>query len=228
MRDVIKRGFDILVCSVMLILLCPVLFFIGIWIKADSAGPIIFLQKRIGRGARVFYIYKFRTMIDRSADVIDQNAEQVVSEGGDPRITGAGRFLRAASLDELPQLFNILKGDMSLVGPRPIIPEQLEVVPAHYMNRFDVSPGLTGLAQVRGRRSLGWLEQLAADSEYVHKYRFRYDLWILLRTVVVVLKGSGVYGGEGENWRTYRDNLNKNSKRLKGNEKDVYLGRHKD
>ncbi|WP_111656358.1 sugar transferase [Isoalcanivorax indicus] len=207
MSDHVKRAFDILSCGAALLLLSLPLLAIALWIRLDSKGPALFLQNRVGKDAQLFRIYKFRTMVDRAPDQIDQHAEKVISEGDDPRITRAGRFLRATSLDELPQLINMLKGDMSIVGPRPIIPEQLEVVPPEHMDRFNVRPGLTGLAQVRGRRSLGWLEQLQADSEYVQNYGFWYDIGIILKTVVVVLKGSGVYGGEGQNWRAYRDSL---------------------
>lgn len=207
MTGLLKRGLDIFGASMALVVLAPLFLLIAIWIRLDSRGPAFFLQKRVGRAGEVFLIYKFRTMINRVEEEIDQHAERVISEGGDPRITRAGRFLRVTSLDELPQLLNVLKGDMSIVGPRPIIPEQLEVVPQEHQDRFRVRPGLTGLAQVRGRRSLGWLEQLAADSEYVRKYGLWYDLGIMLRTVWVVLTGSGVYGGEGQNWRAYRDSL---------------------
>lgn len=146
-------------------------------------------------------------MVHRAPDDIDQNNERVVSEEHDPRITRSGRIIRATSLDELPQLLNILKGDMSVVGPRPVLMEQKEVVPPGYMKRFSVRPGLTGLAQVCGRRSLGWLKQLVFDAEYVEKRAFFYDLGIILSTIKVVLLGSGIYGGEGLNWRTYRDSL---------------------
>lgn len=203
----LKRIFDCVFASLAIVLFVPIMFFLAIWIKLDSKGPVFFLQNRVGKNKEFFRIYKFRTMVDRPADQIDQHNEPVVSKGLDARITRVGRFLRASSLDELPQLINMLKGDMSIVGPRPIIPEQLEVVPQENMNRFKVRPGLTGLAQVRGRRSLGWLEQLQADSEYVRKSGFWYDIGIILKTVVVVLQGSGIYGGEGQNWRVYRDSL---------------------
>ncbi len=179
----------------------------ALWIKFDSHGPVFFLQKRAGLGGRPFRIFKFRTMVHRPPEQIDQHSEQVVSAGRDPRITRAGRFIRATSIDELPQLINILKGDMSVVGPRPVLMEQKEVVPPGYMKRFAVRPGLTGLAQVRGRRSLGWLQQLAFDAEYVEKRSFFYDLGIIFTTIKVVLLGSGLYGGEGLNWRAYRDSL---------------------
>ncbi|MDP1542352.1 MAG: sugar transferase [Polycyclovorans sp.] len=202
-----KRLLDICLGGIAIFVLSPLLIIFSILIRIDSKGPALFVQNRIGKDAQLFRIYKFRTMVDRAPDQIDQHAEKVISEGDDPRITRAGRFLRATSLDELPQLINMLKGDMSIVGPRPIIPEQLEVVPQEHMDRFNVRPGLTGLAQVRGRRSLGWLEQLQADSEYVQNYGFWYDIGIIFRTVWVVLTGSGVYGGEGLNWRAYRDQV---------------------
>jgi lipopolysaccharide/colanic/teichoic acid biosynthesis glycosyltransferase len=152
-------------------------------------------------------VLKLRTMVDRAADKIDQHREAVVSTGADARITRAGRILRMTSLDELPQLVNILRGEMSIVGPRPVLPEQLEAIPEACGVRFAVRPGLTGLAQVRGRRSLGWLEQLEADVEYVHRRSLRLDMSILVRTVWVVLTGSGLYGDASKNWRTYRDQI---------------------
>lgn len=188
-----------------LTLLAPILVVTALWIKLDSKGPIFFFQERAGLKGAPFKIFKFRTMYDRPSEQIDQHNEQVVSQGVDPRITKAGRWIRATSIDELPQLINILKGDMSIVGPRPILMEQKEVIPPGYHMRFKVRPGLTGLAQVRGRRSLGWLQQLACDAEYVQKHNWLYDLGIILQTVKVVLTGSGIYGGEGLNWRAYRD-----------------------
>ena len=207
MRDGVKRLVDILGSAAGLILLSPLLIVVAMWIKLDSPGPVFFMQQRAGRGVHPFSIFKFRTMQHRSPDTIDQHQEQVVSAGQDPRITRAGRFIRATSLDELPQLINILKGDMSIVGPRPVLMEQTEVVPPGYKKRFSVRPGLTGLAQVRGRRSLGWLQQLAHDAEYVDKQSLVLDIKILLLTVKVVLMGSGIYGEAGLNWRTYRDRL---------------------
>lgn len=207
MMNLAKRLFDIISSFAALVVLAPLLLAATLWIKIDSRGPVFFMQQRAGLGGRPFRIFKFRTMVHRAPDEIDQNNERVVSEGHDPRITLAGRFIRATSLDELPQLFNIIKGDMSVVGPRPVLMEQKEVVPPGYMKRFSVRPGLTGLAQVRGRRSLGWLKQLAFDAEYVDKRSFFYDLGLILATIKVVLLGSGIYGGEGLNWRTYRDSL---------------------
>lgn len=203
----LKRAFDIFSSSVALVLLSPLLLVLAVWIKLDTPGQIFFRQRRIGKNQKAFRVVKFRTMVERDPDSIDQYKEGVISTGDDPRITRSGRFLRKTSLDELPQLWNMLVGDMSVVGPRPILPEQLEVVPQEYMSRFDVRPGLTGLAQVRGRRSLSWLEQLAADAEYACDHGFFYDIWLILRTVHVVVTGKGIYGGEGQNWREYREEL---------------------
>lgn len=207
MREGIKRLFDLITSGAGLIVLSPLLLIVAIWIKLDSKGPVFFMQQRAGRGQSPFKIFKFRTMLHRTAESIDQHQEQVVSGGHDPRITHAGRFIRATSLDELPQLINIFKGDMSVVGPRPVLMEQTAVVPPSYKKRFSVRPGLTGLAQVKGRRSLGWLQQLAFDAEYVDKQSLAFDLKILLLTVKVVLTGGGIYGEPGLNWRTYRDRL---------------------
>lgn len=200
----LKRPLDIALSSVGIVLLSPVMIAIASWVRCDSPGPAFFRQKRIGTGGAEFEILKFRTMVDRSNSVIDQDAEQVISTGSDSRITRAGRVLRATSLDELPQLVNILRGDMSIVGPRPIIPEQLAAIPGERHERFNVRPGLTGLAQVRGRRGLDWLDQLAFDAEYSRTCSLSTDLRIIARTVRVVLMRSGVYGGEGSNWRAYR------------------------
>jgi lipopolysaccharide/colanic/teichoic acid biosynthesis glycosyltransferase len=208
MRESIKRLFDVIASGAGLIVLSPLLLLVAVWIKLDSNGPVFFMQQRAGREERPFKIFKFRTMLHRAPETVDQHQEQVVSGGHDPRITCAGRFIRATSLDELPQLINIFKGDMSVVGPRPVLMEQTEVVPSGYKKRFSVRPGLTGLAQVSGRRSLGWLQQLAYDAEYIGKQCLAFDLKILLLTVKVVVTGGGVYGEAGLNWRTYRDRLN--------------------
>lgn len=200
----LKRPIDVVGSAVGLLVCAPLMTGIALWVQKDSAGPVLFRQKRIGTGGLEFEILKFRTMVDRSDSVIDQDVEQVISAGSDSRITRAGRVLRATSLDELPQLVNIFRGDMSIVGPRPIIPEQLAAIPGERHERFTVRPGLTGLAQVRGRRGLDWMDQLAFDAEYAKRCNFWTDIKILIRTVRVVLMRSGVYGGESSNWRAYR------------------------
>ncbi|MCC5874408.1 MAG: sugar transferase [Gammaproteobacteria bacterium] len=200
----LKRAFDILASALALTILAPALLMLAVWIRLDSTGPVLFRQQRLGLRQTPFRVLKFRTMVARDPDAIDQHQEQVVSAGADPRITRAGRVLRATSLDELPQLWNILVGEMSCVGPRPVLPEQLEAIPADCRARFAVRPGLTGLAQVRGRRTLDWLEQLSADVEYVKRQSLWLDLGIVLRTVYVVLTAQGLYGDAGRNWRAYR------------------------
>lgn len=200
----LKRPIDVVASAAVLALLSPVLLGIGAWVRLTSPGPALFRQPRVGRNQETFEILKFRTMVDRPSVAIDQVQEAVVTGGRDERITPAGRVLRASSLDELPQLVNILRGEMSLIGPRPVIPDQLSAVPTTRLDRFAVRPGLTGLAQVSGRRGLDWLDQLAFDSEYVQRCSLLLDIQIVLRTLTVVTRGSGVYGGEGSNWRAYR------------------------
>lgn len=197
-----KRALDIVAAVAGLVVLAPLLAVVALAIKLDTPGPVFFRQRRIGRGREPFEVVKFRTMTHR--EHIDQHAEQVLEAGSDARITRVGRVLRSSSLDELPQLLNVVRGEMSLVGPRPILPEQLEVVPEDRMGRFAVRPGITGLAQVSGRRSLGWLEQLDCDTEYARDPGLWRDLGILLRTARVVLSGSGVYADASKNWRAYR------------------------
>lgn len=197
-----KRILDVVVSAAGLVVLSPVLVATALAVRLDSPGPVFFRQERVGLGRAPFEVVKFRTMTHREA--IDQHAERVVEGNADARITRVGRLLRVSSLDELPQLINVLKGEMSLVGPRPVLPEQVEVVPEDRMARFDVRPGITGLAQVNGRRSLDWMEQLAYDADYARAPGVRRDLGILLRTVKVVFTGSGIYADASKNWRAYR------------------------
>lgn len=197
-----KRIFDLVAAAAGLVLAAPLLLLIALAIRLDSPGPVFFRQTRVGRDGEPFEVIKFRTM--RHRERIDQHVEGVLESNDDARITRVGRMLRITSLDELPQLVNVLRGDMSIVGPRPILLEQLEVVPADRFARFNVRPGITGLAQVKGRRSLDWLEQLAFDVEYARRPAFMRDFGILLLTIKVVLTGSGIYGDAARNWRAYR------------------------
>lgn len=199
----VKRLMDVLVSFVLLIPCLPVMGIIALLVRLDSPGPVLFKQTRLGRDQREFTILKFRTMQHRQR--IDQHKEAVIQVGDDPRITRIGKLLRKTSLDELPQLFNILRGDMSLVGPRPIIPEQLQAIPREYLERFSMPPGITGLAQVKGRRSLNWLDQLDYDTEYCRNWHLFWDIKLLFQTVGVVLTGEGVYGTQQDNWRNYID-----------------------
>lgn len=202
-----SRAFDITVSLAALLVLSPLMALLAIWIRLDSPGPVLFAQRRVGRGQEVFRILKFRTMAHRDADSIDQVAERVITNGKDQRISRFGRILRVTSLDELPQLINVLRGDMSLVGPRPVLEAQVQAMPLEHLDRFAVRPGITGLAQVRGRRGLGWLEQLAADSEYVESHTFLGDIRIMFRTVKTLCTGSSVYADASKNWRAYLPEL---------------------
>lgn len=198
-----KRVFDLAVAIPLFIVLSPLMLFIAILVHLDSPGPVLFKQTRVGFQRSEFTILKFRTMRHRTR--IEQEQEAVIETGVDPRITRVGRVLRKTSLDELPQLVNIMRGEMSLVGPRPVIPEQLRAIPERHMDRFTMKPGITGLAQVKGRRSLNWLDQLKYDSEYCRNWNLLWDLKILAQTVWVVLTGAGVYGEQQDNWRNYID-----------------------
>ena len=195
-----KRTLDVLVAAVLLVLLSPLWLVIVIWIRLDSPGPALFKQNRVGLGGEPYTIYKFRTMV-QNAEALDkqrlenvQNLENFVyQQKEDPRITRSGRFLRKTSLDEIPQLLNILKGEMSLVGPRPEVPDIARHFTAEQRLRFAVLPGVTGLAQVNGRSELTLGETLAYDVRYVREWSFWLDLKILVRTIGVVLSGKDAY-----------------------------------
>jgi len=201
-----KRVFDIVASALLLILLSPLLLAIGIVIKATSPGPAILVQERVGQGGRVFLFYKFRSMynnIDRTAgmhyarEYINGNQSALTTNGGvfkpanDKRITPVGRFLRKASLDELPQLFNVLKGDMSLVGPRPYMPYEVDMYKPLHFRRLEVLPGMAGLAQISGRSSLTFQEIVNFDLDYIERRSLLLDLQILLKTLPVVLSAQG-------------------------------------
>lgn len=186
-----KRAFDLVVAIPIAVILLPVMVVLAIWVRRDSPGPAIFRQKRIGYDGRPFRLWKFRTMV--------VGAEQMGSglrvEAGDDRITRAGRFLRATSLDELPQLANVILGDMSLVGPRPTVAWQVERYDDTQRRRLLARPGVTGLAQVRGRNAIPWSRRIELDVEYVDGWSLRRDLAILIRTAGVVLGARGTYRG---------------------------------
>ena len=191
----IKRVVDFSGSLVGLIILSPLLIVLSTAIKVSSEGPVFFKQERLGKNGKPFYIVKFRTMI--------VNAEHIgeglrVSSENDPRITKAGKFLRATSLDELPQLFNVLGGSMSLVGPRPPVTyhpyDGIENYPEWAKKRFNMKPGITGLAQVTVRNSVTWDERIVVDNEYVDNFNVFFDIKILFMTVARVLKKEDVYG----------------------------------
>lgn len=181
----IKRLIDILVSASLLMLALPLLLLISTWVLASVGSPVLFRQTRPGRYGEPFQMYKFRTM----RDTVDTDGGPLPDE---ERITDLGRRLRASSLDELPELWNVLKGDMSLVGPRPLLLEYLPLYTPEQARRHDVRPGITGWAQVNGRNALSWDERLAMDVWYVENHNLWLDLKILGSTVGTVLSGRGI------------------------------------
>jgi exopolysaccharide biosynthesis polyprenyl glycosylphosphotransferase len=196
----LKSFFDFIVVLVAFILLLPLFALISILIKLDSQGPVFYVQKRVGSKGRIFYLYKFRSMLKNADKLKHQLMEKNEVRDGiifkikdDPRITRIGRFLRRTSLDELPQLLNVLRRDMSLVGPRPPTPDEVEKYHYTHMQRLSIKPGITGMSQVRGRSDLTFHRWAKWDIWYVNNWSFGLDLKILWWTVPTVLKGKGAY-----------------------------------
>jgi len=200
---VIKRIFDIILSMLLSIIFSPLFILIPLLIKLDSKGPVLYKQKRLGRGEKPFILFKFRTMyVDserRLRKYLRQNPaaarewEVYRKLKNDPRVTGVGKFLRKWSLDELPQLFNVLRGEMSLVGPRPYLPEERGRIGRYRKIIYRVKPGITGMWQIRGRSKLPFEVRLALDEFYVRNWSLWMDISILLQTVVVVISGKGAY-----------------------------------
>lgn len=192
-----KRGVDVIFSSLALIVLSPVMLAIAIAIKRDSHGPVFYASERIGKKGRVFRCIKFRTMVrdaeKRQAEIMHMNERQGVlfKISNDPRITTLGRFLRKYSLDELPQFFNVLKGDMSIVGPRPPLASEVREYKLSHLRRLDVTPGITGLWQVQGRQDPSFDSYISLDVTYIENWSVWLDIKIILRTVVVVFAGTG-------------------------------------
>jgi exopolysaccharide biosynthesis polyprenyl glycosylphosphotransferase len=197
--QLVKRGIDILVSLVALIVSSPVLIITALAIVIDSPGPVIFPQVRVGQGGRTFILYKFRSMRTGADDEKDSLRQGTETNGvtfklkADPRRTRTGRFIRRTSLDELPQFYNVLRGEMSLVGPRPAIPSEVAQYEDWHRKRMLVKPGLTGLWQVMGRSELPFEEMVMLDIFYIENWSLPMDLTILLRTVPSVLSGRGAY-----------------------------------
>jgi lipopolysaccharide/colanic/teichoic acid biosynthesis glycosyltransferase len=194
---VAKRALDIALASLGLALGAPVLAAAVVAIRLETPGHPIYRQRRIGRDGRAFDLYKLRTMVHGAEHV---GAGMAVNEG-DPRITRVGSFLRRTSLDELPNLVNVLRGDMSIVGPRPTIPVQVDQYTERQRGRLRVRPGITGWAQISGRASLPWSERIELDLWYVEHQSLALDLRILARTLAILLRGEGLYKGETGGWR---------------------------
>ncbi|WP_152446659.1 sugar transferase [Bacillus sp. THAF10] len=181
-----KRILDFILSLSALLILSPLLFAVGILIILDSKGPIFFTQERPGKNVKIFKVYKFRTMVQ---DAVKQQKVGVEVKGNDIRITPLGRFLRRFKIDELAQLLNILKGDMSIVGPRPTLPEYINQYEKWELKRFDAKPGLTGFAQINGNIYLERKEKSAYDVEYIEKISFVTDIRIIFKTIAIVVFG---------------------------------------
>ena len=195
----IKRILDVLLSGCALVVLSPVLLIVAVLVRTKLGSPVIFCQERPGKDEKVFKMYKFRSMTDAR----DENGELLPDE---VRLTKFGRALRSTSLDELPELWNIFKGDMSIVGPRPLLAEYLPLYNEEQHHRHDVTPGLTGLAQVHGRFNLLWQEKFAYDIEYVNHISFRNDLSIVLQTVREIFRKEDTENPELGTWYPFLGN----------------------
>jgi exopolysaccharide biosynthesis polyprenyl glycosylphosphotransferase len=195
----LKRFMDIVLAGAALIFLAPLVAVIISAIKLDSKGPIYFSQTRVGRGGRLFRLHKFRTMVTNAEDLKKTLLEQNESDGpafkirNDPRVTRVGRFLRKTSLDELPQLWNVLIGDMSLVGPRPALPSEVIHWEKWQCRRLVVEQGCTCIWQVSGRSNLSFKEWMRMDMDYVYNWSLWLDIKLILLTIWVMLTGRGAY-----------------------------------
>jgi lipopolysaccharide/colanic/teichoic acid biosynthesis glycosyltransferase len=192
----VKRAFDFTVGLVGSILTSPLIALLAALVRLESPGHPIYRQARVGKDGRTFQIYKLRTMVK---DAEFTGAGLAIAEG-DERITRVGTFLRRYSLDELPNLWNVLRGEMSVVGPRPTVPVQVEQYTDHQRGRLKVKPGLTGWAQINGRASLPWSERIELDLWYVEHQSMLLDLRILFKTAGMVINGDGLYKGDKGGW----------------------------
>ncbi len=193
-----RRAFDVVVAAAALALTSPVLALAVLAIRVESKGHPIYRQRRIGMDGRPFDVLKLRTMV---AGAESMGSGLAVNEG-DPRITRVGAVLRRFSIDELPNLVNVLRGDMAIIGPRPTVPVQVEQYTDRQRGRLAIRPGITGWAQVNGRTSLPWDERIELDLWYIEHRSWRLDLRILLRTAAIVFGGEGLYKGETGGWRS--------------------------
>ncbi len=192
-----RRAFDVVVAAAGLLLGAPVLAIAIVAIRLESKGHPIYRQRRVGRDGREFDVLKLRTMVDGAEHV----GAGLAVNAGDARITRVGAILRRTSLDELPNLVNVLRGEMAIVGPRPTLPQQVAQYTERERGRLAVRPGITGWAQVNGRTSLPWAQRIELDLWYIEHRSWRLDLKILWRSVLMVLGGEGLYKGETGGWQ---------------------------
>lgn len=198
-KNYIKRPLDFILSLLAIIVLSPVFLLVAIMVRINLGSPVIFRQQRPGLNEKIFTMYKFRTMTDER----DESGELLPNH---LRLTRFGRILRSTSLDELPELFNILKGDMSIVGPRPLLIEYLPLYNAQQRRRHEVRPGLTGLAQVNGRNAISWEDKFRFDIQYVDNVTFINDLRIVLKTVAKVFKREGINSSDNVTMEKFTGN----------------------
>ena len=198
--EFLKRTLDIAVSLLSLVLLAPLFALVALLIRLESAGPVLFTQTRVGRWGRVFKMYKFRSMVMNAEKLLAQLKPQNDSGAGvifkmkqDPRITRIGSLIRKTSIDELPQLWNVLRGEMSLVGPRPALPGEVAEYTLDDRRRLDAVPGITCIWQVSGRSNIDFKGQVRLDAQYIESRSFRLDVVLLLKTIPAVLFGKGAY-----------------------------------
>jgi lipopolysaccharide/colanic/teichoic acid biosynthesis glycosyltransferase len=195
--SVVRRAFDVVVAGTVSLVTAPLLALLALAIRLESPGHPVYTQTRVGKGGQLFEIYKLRTMVQGA----EFTGAGLAIQEGDDRITRVGKFLRRTSLDELPNLWNVLRGEMSIIGPRPTLQVQVEQYTDRERGRLTVKPGITGWAQVNGRASLPWPQRIELDLWYVEHRTLALDAEILGRTVRMVLTGHGLYKGETGGWR---------------------------
>jgi lipopolysaccharide/colanic/teichoic acid biosynthesis glycosyltransferase len=195
-RRVIRRAIDIVASALALLVSSPALALAMLAVRLESPGPALYSQLRAGLGGRPFKVLKLRTMVDGAEHI----GAGLAIDADDPRVTRVGAVLRRFSLDELPNLLNVLRGDMSLIGPRPTLPVQVAQYSERQRGRLAIKPGITGWAQVNGRASLPWAERIELDLYYIEHRSLALDLQILRRTAAMVLGGSGLYKGQAGGW----------------------------
>jgi lipopolysaccharide/colanic/teichoic acid biosynthesis glycosyltransferase len=192
-----RRAFDVVVAGLGLLVSSPLLALAALAIRLESPGGVIYRQRRVGRDGEEFDVLKLRTMVDGAEHI----GAGLAVNTGDARITRAGRILRRTSLDELPNLVNVLRGEMAIVGPRPTLPSQVAQYTARERGRLAIRPGITGWAQVNGRTSLPWAQRIELDLWYIEHRSWRLDLTILWRSARLVVQGEGLYKGETGGWQ---------------------------
>lgn len=208
MYKYIKRAMDFIIALLMLLFASPLMLIATIGIKAQNDGPVLFKQKRPGKNGKIFTVYKFRTM---STQLRGKDGRKLSDM---ERMTRIGSFLRKTSIDELPQLVNIVKGEMSFIGPRPLLTEYLELYSTKQMRRHEVLPGISGWAQVNGRNTLTWDEKFEYDVYYVEHYGFKMDIKIFLMTIANVIRQDGINSSSADTMEKFKGNGSKKIEKI--------------